>query len=157
MKLIALFVGLIMFIAGCAQVAQLKKENFVRKLGDISSCFAGSQLPPSFAGETYGEASVIYAPKDLKYDTKRCEWFLKDQADKVIIGQVITVGGCDSFPGIIELKKDDSSKKVTVIFVKNTAPPDSYCTEEYRWTNVWIAIDYIDGYTYETEVKTVVK
>ena len=161
MKLIiGLFVALVLAISGCAQVTPpqappkaVSKELSYVKLGDLSSCFV---LPKEF--EKRQEAFYVSYPgrEERGYNDKGCEWILRDYKDKVIIGQRMEVGGCDSFSGAIEVKKDDSGKKVNIVFTKHTAPPKAVCLPIYQEANVWVAVDYVDAYIYETEVKTLV-
>ncbi|MBS3067996.1 hypothetical protein J4450_04800 [Candidatus Micrarchaeota archaeon] len=148
-----LVIGLIMFIAGCTgQQPQPPKEISYIKLDDKAiSCIKGI-LPI----ETYPpQVDQIIYPKDLKIkDSKDCQDISKDYKKKVIIGKTLQLGGCVSFSDKVEIKKDNENKKVIVTFVINSAPPGTNCLLYIKFEDVWIAVDYLEGYTYETKVKT---
>lgn len=156
-EIIGLLVFAMMLFNGCTQAEVPKNISYI-KLGDVTSCV--TNLPPAFQELERKEESFVIYPKDLIYkisDIKKCEWIFKSNENKVVIGQIIEVGGCNSFSGEIEIKKDDLNKKVIVNFIKNTAPPDAMCTLDLRWINVWVAVDYIDNYEYESQIKSVIK
>ena len=94
-------------------------------------------------------------------DSKR---FSDAYANKVLIFKIINVDDCDYYNRYkTEIKKDEINKKVLVSFViqKDSAQylgDNSYatipaiCSHKTNEQRIWIVVDYIEGYTYETEI-----
>lgn len=77
-----------------------------------------------------------------------CSNFLQKYGDKVLVGQIVEGGACDRLR--YEITKEDINKRITVRFIYDSADPGTVCTLNVVYHQKWIAIEYLDGYTYHT-------
>lgn len=176
-KILVLVIGLSLLLFGCIQEeppapkdvdSTMIGDDAVWCIHNVAKEVGGEEQIKDSKGYfsvikdpyTYELGSLIRYPVDEPeltdnvelIDTEECNAVWEEYNDKVVIGQVVEVGGCNSFSGEVLVEKDDETKTIKVTFVVNGAPPEAVCTMDIQYRDVWVALDYVGGYSYESEV-----